>query len=175
MPWTAFQKQASRARSIAESRMKVFNLSCTNQHTFEGWFGSEAVYQTQLADGLLECPFCKSHTITRLPSAPRLNMGKSAAPTQASTEVVASAPSSPQPPPQVTLQGLWMKAVQHVLTHTEDVGQQFAQEVRRMHYGETEHRPVRGQASENDKLDLQEEGIEVLSLPLPAYVNETLQ
>jgi hypothetical protein len=163
--------------------MKVFNLSCTNQHTFEGWFGSEAAYQTQLADGLLECPFCTSHAITRLPSAPRLNMGKSAAPIQTATEVAAPTSTSPQPssqhqsepPSQATRQGLWIKAVQHVLAHTEDVGPQFAQEVRRMHYGETKHRPVRGQASESDKLDLQEEGIEVLSLPLPAYVNETLQ
>ncbi len=156
--------------------MKVFNLRCTNQHFFEGWFASESAYQLQLGERLLECPFCGSYDIARLPSAPRFNMGKSNEP------IEHAAPStSTVPTPGLTqkkeadLQTVWMQAVKHVLANTEDVGHRFAQEVRGMHYGEIKTRPVRGQASEKDKLDLQEEGIEVLSLPLPAYATETLQ
>jgi hypothetical protein len=62
-----------------------------------------------------------------------------------------------------------------VLAHTENVGERFAEEARRMHYGEAEERAIRGQASREEAVALMEEGIEVLPLPLPAALKETLQ
>ena len=55
--------------------MKVQNLHCSHDHAFEGWIGSEDDFQSQLGRGLVECPICGDTTVTKLPSAPRLNLG----------------------------------------------------------------------------------------------------
>jgi len=68
-----------------------------------------------------------------------------------------------------------MKMVKHVIANTEDVGQNFADEARKMHYGESEERHIRGQASMEETQDLLEEGIEVLPLPMPESIKSGLQ
>ncbi len=140
--------------------MKVFNLRCAHGHGFEGWFASEDDFVGQQARGLVECPLCADREISRLPSAPRLNL--SGARAQEASPAGAAVPAEP------TREALWMQAVQHVLAHTEDVGTRFPEEARRIHYGETEPRGIRGQASAEDRAALADEGIEVLPLPLPA-------
>ena len=165
--------------------MKVLNLQCSHQHAFEGWFGSEDDFQSQLTRGLVTCPLCGDPAIRKMPSAPRLNLGASAAlPETASTsrEVsVAAAPAS-HPAQQVVAAGgppagqaEFLKALRHVLANTEDVGERFADEARAMHYGDAKHRNIRGQASRAEAVELLEEGIDVMPLPLPAAVKETLQ
>ena len=67
--------------------MKVLDLQCSQQHSFEGWFGSEDDFQSQLARNLVQCPMCGNAEITKKLSAPRFNLGKSVAP---STETDAS-------------------------------------------------------------------------------------
>jgi hypothetical protein len=158
--------------------MKVLNLRCAHDHGFEGWFGSEDDFQSQMERGLIECPFCNDKTITRLPSAPRLNVGKSKEPaapsdTENSGEPAAVA-SNPSAEP-ITTQALWLKAVQHVLATTDDVGERFAEEARRMHYGETKERAIRGKASSEDAQALREEGIDIVSLPIPAALKGPVQ
>lgn len=147
--------------------MKVFNLCCAHGHAFEGWFGSEADYQSQTERGLLACPLCEDTQVTRLPSAPRLNLG--AAAPEATPPV-----ATPTPEPQheharalAELQGGLMQAVRAVIANTEDVGPRFPEEARRIHYGETEARNIRGQASAQERAALAEEGIEVVALPTP--------
>jgi hypothetical protein len=73
------------------------------------------------------------------------------------------------------VQEAWMKMVKHVIANTEDVGQNFAEEARKMHYGESEERNIRGQASMEETQDLLEEGIEVLPLPVPDSLKGGLQ
>ena len=73
------------------------------------------------------------------------------------------------------LQAAWMKVVRHVIANTEDVGPKFAEEARKIHYGETDHRNIRGQASREETEALLDEGIEVLPLPIPAGLKEPLQ
>lgn len=72
-------------------------------------------------------------------------------------------------------QAEFLKALRHVMANTEDVGERFADEARAMHYGDTEQRSIRGQASREEAIELLEEGIEVMPLLLPAAVKETLQ
>jgi hypothetical protein len=72
-------------------------------------------------------------------------------------------------------QAAFLQAVRHVLAHTEDVGTRFADEARRMHYGEQEARSIRGQTSVREAVELLEEGIGVMPLSLPAAAKETLQ
>lgn len=151
--------------------MKVLNLRCDHDHSFEGWFASEDDFQSQFDRGLVECPLCGDKTIMRMPTAPRLNMSRSRA--------LVSPPSDDSPPPispeAQAIQAVWLRAVQHVLATTDDVGERFVEEARRMHYGETEERAIRGQATRADAQALQEEGIEVMSMPLPVAAKGTLQ
>lgn len=139
--------------------MKVFNLRCAQGHGFEGWFASEDDFVSQTERQLVECPLCSDKSITRLPSAPRLNL--SGARESAPAPVV-------QPGPEASLEAMWLQAVQHVLKNTEDVGARFAEEARRIHYGESQQRGIRGQASAEQRAELADEGIEVMPLPLPA-------
>ena len=69
----------------------------------------------------------------------------------------------------------FLKALRHLLANTEDVGRRFAAEARGMLYGDIEKRSIRGQASAREAVELLEEGIEVVPLPLSAALNETLQ
>jgi len=147
--------------------MKVLNLQCSHAHGFEGWFASEDDFQGQLARGLVECPLCGDVQVTRMPSAPRLNLGAPEPKAPAKTEVVAGA--NPQ------LQAAWMELVKQVMANTEDVGERFAEEARKIHYGESEERGIRGQASREETQALLEEGIGVLPLPIPKGLKGPLQ
>ncbi len=147
--------------------MKVFNLRCVDDHRFEGWFGSEDDYVSQNERGLVECPVCGERDVTRLPSAPRLNLSSGGA----------AAPAAERPTQEVTqaatLQQAWMQAVRRIVAETEDVGERFPEEARRIHYGEVPERAIRGRASRDETAALHDEGIEVM--PLPPLLKEPLQ
>lgn len=180
--------------------MKVLDLQCSQEHQFEGWFGSEEDFQSQLAKGMLECPMCGAHNIVKRLSAPRLNLlasrasraqglstekviseiDSNASPAAKSTELEVLPPSALAPKPnmafsknqipqelQAQMQAAWLNMVQHVIANTEDVGSQFAEEARKIHYGESEERNIRGQVSQDESLALLEEGIPVMPLLVP--------
>jgi hypothetical protein len=150
--------------------MKVVDLRCQSGHRFEGWFGSDDDFLDQNGRGLIECPLCADKVIVRLPSAPRLNLsGAREDDSPPQTPVPVSADEG------AALQARWLQMVRHVLANTEDVGGRFAEEARRIHYGETEGRAIRGQASVKEREALQEEGIEVHPLPIPAGFKDSLQ
>ena len=171
--------------------MKVFDLGCEAGHSFEGWFGSDDDYLQQQQAGLLECPFCASRAISKRLSAPRLNLrglgeratdersGDAASDEgaeQATTPHLPARPPSPEAAATMALmQKAWLKAMRHVIEHTEDVGGRFAEEARRIHYGESPERGIRGQASAEERESLQEEGIEVVPLPVPKGLGGPLQ
>jgi hypothetical protein len=162
--------------------MKVLDLQCQQHHSFEGWFGSEDDFQSQNARFLVECPFCGDHHITKMLSAPRLNLSgashqhsDSSHSEQPSSDTVATTSSSSAALMPVEAQQAWLQMVQHVLTNTEDVGGQFAQEARKMHYGETPERAIRGQVSREENSALLEEGIQVMPLHMPAAIKGPVQ
>jgi hypothetical protein len=154
--------------------MKVLDLRCTHGHGFEGWFASNEAFETQLAGGLVECPVCGDTAIVKLLSAPRLNLGNAKAPQQETASAPAASSSSNVPAP-LSPEARWMRAVREVLAKTEDVGDRFADEARKMHYGEAEERGIRGQATPEQTEALLDEGIAVMPLPIPAALKETLQ
>jgi hypothetical protein len=161
--------------------MKVLNLQCAHQHGFEGWFGSEDDFQSQLARGLVECPMCGSTEVAKMLSAPRLNLSSARDEPRKQQDVVAASgdPMQVQKMEQIQqlqqMQAAFLKAVRHVMANTEDVGERFAEEARRIHYGESEERGIRGQASREETQALLEEGIGVLPLPIPKALKEPLQ
>ena len=143
--------------------MKVLNLRCANGHGFEGWFASEDDFMSQNGRGLIECPLCADRIVSRLPSAPRLNLSGQREPAAEATAVA-------QP-----LQTQWMQAVRHMLEHTDDVGERFPEEARRIHYGEEQSRNIRGRVSPEDAVALHEEGIETVSLPPGVFLDDSVQ
>ena len=153
---------------VDNAGMKVLNLRCAHDHRFEGWFASDDDFVSQGERGLLACPLCDDKAITRLPSAPRLNVsttrGDAAAPATHDLELA-----------QARAQGRWLRAVREVINSTEDVGERFPEEARRIHYGEAQQRGIRGRASREDADALREEGIEVVSLPVPEPLKGSIQ
>ncbi|HWI81039.1 DUF1178 family protein [Ramlibacter sp.] len=147
--------------------MKVLDLQCSAHHQFEGWFASEEEFQGQLGRGLVECPLCGDRAVVKLLSAPRLNLGAAAPAPAGKQEVMAT--------PDAGLQAAWLKMVRHVMANTEDVGERFAEEARKIHYGEAGERGIRGQATPEQTRALLEEGIGVLPLPIPKALKEPLQ
>ena len=176
--------------------MKVLDLQCQQQHAFEGWFGSEEDYQSQLKRGLVECPLCGNANITKMLSAPRINLGKTRKadinPSQAVVQA-ASEPANKQTQVSITsakplaeqrtpisveaaavMQAAWMEVAKQVMANTEDVGSSFASEARKIHYGEADERAIRGQATSDQTMELIEEGIDVMPLRIPESLKRPL-
>jgi hypothetical protein len=145
--------------------MKVLNLRCPHDHRFEGWFASDDDFQSQGERGLVECPLCGDRAITRLPSAPRLNV----------SNLREEAPQATEAQAQSQMQSHWVRAVRHMMATTEDVGERFPEEARRIHYGEVEERGIRGRATRADADALREEGIEVVAVPVPEALKGPVQ
>jgi hypothetical protein len=147
--------------------MKVLNLRCAHEHRFEGWFGSDDDFVSQCERGLIACPLCDDKTVSRLPSAPRLNVS-----TQRGDDQPAAVHAK-----RAVAQGheQLLKAARELLRRTEDVGDRFPEEARRIHYGEVAWRGIRGHASAEAADALREEGIEVVAVPLPDVLKSPLQ
>lgn len=149
--------------------MKVLDLQCPNGHLFEGWFSSEEDFTQQRGRDLLACPMCGDTSIAKMLSAPRLNLGSAraeAAPRQEVQELVS-------PVTEQALQAAWLQVARRIMAQTDDVGTRFAEEARKIHYGETAERGIRGQASLKETQALIEEGIAVM--PLPEVLKQPLQ
>ena len=149
--------------------MKVLDLQCANAHVFEGWFASEDDFASQQQRGLVSCPMCGAAEVSKKLSAPRLNLGAARDESPARQDVVAGEPAAAE------LQAAWMALARRVLANTEDVGERFVEEARRIHYGESPERGIRGQASRAETEALLEEGISVMPLPLPDALKNGLQ
>ncbi len=158
--------------------MKVLDLQCANSHVFEGWFASESDFVAQCERSLVQCPLCGDPSVVKKLSAPRLSLSgardATAAPVErngASSELLVDAGQQQQPTPEQ----VWLGLARQLLAQTTDVGQNFAEEARKIHYGESEDRAIRGTATVQEKQSLAEEGIEVLSFPIPQALKGQLQ
>src|SRR3546814_20330667 len=123
--------------------LKVFDLQCDQDHVFEGWFSSADNYESQQSRGLLNCPVCNSHQISKKLSAPRLNVshinGAAAPVTGASGAVAAHSASQ-----VVQFQAQVMRHVSKIIRNTETVGVSFAEAVSSMPDAETEKSAIPG-------------------------------
>ena len=152
--------------------MIVLDLSCANEHRFEGWFASSAAFEAQRARGLVTCPVCNTAAVRRLPSAPYVQTRSAQTPASSGAQA-SSAPALPTRAPATPVSGLPSPAAVAELLGTlrrmaksaEDVGERLPEEARRIHYGEAEARDIRGAASRDEVEELLEEGIVVLPVP----------
>ncbi len=178
--------------------MRVFNLACAQGHAFEGWFSSGDDYERQQADSMIACPLCDSTKIEKKLSAPAILRGgvsrntafqddiqtADALAPAATSASEATTSRATQTTPQVSnamselmdhprFAQLRQELAKHVRENTVNVGENFAEEARAMHYNEKPHKNIRGRASREETLELLEEGIEVMPIPfkvdLPDY------
>ncbi len=145
--------------------MVVYNLSCEHDHAFEGWFDSLEGFESQQSGGNVVCPMCSSTSIVRRPVAPHLNVTKHSAPERSAVAMS----------PNMSAEAMWRKMMAYVRNHTENVGAQFPEEARKIYYGETEARSIRGNASQQEVAELSDEGIDVLPLPHFPILPDKLQ
>lgn len=145
--------------------MIVYDLACHEGHRFEGWFGSSADFDRQRDDGLLACPSCGSAQVTKAPMAPavpaKANTRADGRPT---TQPMANTPMPPELHKALTALA---KAQAEALKQSTWVGDKFAEETRKMHYGERDEAPIHGQATIAEAKALIDEGVPVAPLPFP--------
>lgn len=151
----------------------IYDLECEYSHRFEGWFRSNEDFDTQRDQKLLTCPECGTSAIRKVPS--KINIGGKQTVSQAKpVEVSTSEPatSSALPAPKLnsvdvaTAFVMARQAIQALINHSEDVGDRFAEEARKIHYEEAPVRAIRGQASPEEFEELRDEGIEIIALPV---------
>jgi hypothetical protein len=136
--------------------MIVFDLHCANGHAFEGWFASGAEFDRQKEARLVSCPVCDGADVERRPSA--------------KVRVTKSPAAAPAPPAATTdaISGLspeLLAKLREAVRNTEDVGERFPEEARKIHYDEAPARSIRGKASREEAEALVEEGIDFSQLP----------
>jgi hypothetical protein len=143
--------------------MIKYALACEQAHAFESWFPSSDAYEAQLRRGLVTCPICNSAHVEKQIMAPSVARRDKAP--------ALPVPSAPQAVVALSDKEREVRAMlramrDHVVQNAENVGQGFADEARRMHYGEIEQRSIYGEAAPSEARDLIEEGIDVLPLPV---------
>jgi hypothetical protein len=165
--------------------MSRYNLVCAKGHEFESWFANSAAYDKQARRGLLECPACGSSKVEKALMTPRLARTRKsdlaispppeAVATPQPTATAAPAPAAaPEPaapvailsPQERELRTKLKELRDHLVANSENVGNRFSEEARKMHYGEKQHRSIYGTASPDDAKALHEEGIEFAPLPV---------
>lgn len=153
--------------------MIVFDLECMNGHTFEGWFDDRADLDRQQEEGRLQCPVCETFSVHPKLSAVAIK-----------TSSCPPAPSShPHHPGMQTQQAFqahqeaiaeFTEKVADYVENFENVGNSFAKEALKMHYGDSEYRNIRGTTTKEEEKVLAKEGVNVLKVPVRKDENEDL-
>ena len=146
--------------------MIVFDLSCSEGHRFEGWFGSSDDFARQKEQGLLECPTCGCDAIGKAPMAPAVPSkrenggGQTPVPTTQMT-------TGEMPKAVKQALATLAKAQAKALESSTWVGDKFAEKAREMHYGEADETPIHGRATRDEAEEMVAEGIAVAPLLVP--------
>lgn len=151
--------------------MILFDLKCQDGHGFEAWFRDGATYDAQVAAGDIACPVCGDTGVVKAPMAPRISKGPRgdrAEPAQLRPEGGSEEARMPMVAGELKaqLEGLRRK----IEENCDPVGDRFAEEARRIHYGEAPHRDIYGKATESEAAELAEEGVEFARVP---WLNRT--
>jgi hypothetical protein len=149
--------------------MKVFDLCCDHEHSFEGWFASIDEFDRQLTAGLVECPICASGNVRKMPTASRLNLSAPQSQQESSGKEPVAMPNDE------SMRAMMLQIARHIVANSEDVGERFPEEARRIHYDEAPKRSIRGLASKDEAAELKDEGIEVMPVPFGNLLKNPLQ
>ena len=131
----------------------VFDLICANKHTFEAWFKDSKAFDGLRRKGRVECPTCGDSKVEKALMAPNISTSKKQALAAQESAMVAQAKQ------------MLAKMQQHVEDNCDYVGPEFAEEARKIHYGETEKRDIYGEATKAEADELSEEGVDFTAIP----------
>jgi hypothetical protein len=152
--------------------MILFSLRCGKGHSFESWFKDGSSFERQAKRGLVECPVCGNVKVEKALMAPRLSgtkkSRKSAQPAEtpvAPATVPAAFGADPATAKAAELAKELGKLRAHVETNYENVGKDFAEQARAMHYGERDHKNIYGDTTDEEAQALVEEGVPVARVP----------
>ena len=138
--------------------MVIYDLCCADGHKFEGWFKQPEDFNDQQESSLLTCPVCGSLDIKKLPTASHIKTGAARSSANKSLKL------------EIHNDALLIEAMQNLRAHIDknfvNVGAQFSEEARKMHYGESEEKQIRGTATPDEVRALADEGIDAFPLPV---------
>ena len=138
--------------------MIIYDLRCANEHRFEGWFQCATDFEAQMSRHLVSCPQCDSQDIRRVPSAFAIG-GPAPVEAGGSREMATTAAAGTQ------VIAAYRQMVRTLIANSDDVGDRFAEEARKIHYDEAPDRSIHGTATQDDLTSLTDEGISVVKLP----------
>ncbi|MFQ5954198.1 MAG: DUF1178 family protein [Kiloniellales bacterium] len=133
--------------------MILYRLRCGKDHRFEGWFRDADGYDAQAAAGEIACPVCGDTATAKAPMAPQISASR----------------QPPQPHPAVELRRGLLRLRRYVEQNCEHVGNRFAEEARKIHYGEIEKRDIYGAATDDEARELKDEGVAFGRIPWIEY------
>lgn len=153
-----------------------YALACRQGHAFESWFQHSDAFDEQAKRGLIACPTCGSTDVEKALMAPRLSQSVTGSKRRVANDAEESAQTTPAPgakapvaimsPEERELRNKLKELRDQLTKSAEHVGPRFPEEARKMHYGESEHRSIYGEASADEARELIEEGIEFHPLPV---------
>jgi len=132
-----------------------YSLGCENGHVFEGWFAQSADFDRQVESGFLTCPVCNSTAISKSLMAPSVSTARKK---EAKQELAMNMARH-------EVMAKLKEAVAGIRASSEDVGEKFPEEARKIHYGEADARGIIGKASFDEVRELIDEGIDIAPLP----------
>jgi len=136
--------------------MILFDLKCSNGHTFEGWFDDSQTFDKQKAKGMITCPVCEDAAVSKVPSTFAIKASQIAADSSCKEK---------------HLEKIGRKIADFVENNFEDVGCKFTTEALKMHYGVSELKNIRGTSTEKEEKILKDEGINFVKIPMPTDPN----
>jgi hypothetical protein len=147
----------------------VVDLLCDAGHLFEGWYDHSYEFAAAKEAGELSCPSCGSSRVEQRPSFKGIVVRHSAPHTREAPTAPPPTPATPSPPAALPLevQKALSALLRVVRTHTEDVGDAFADTARAIRRGEQEARPIHGSATPEEHAALAEEGVPFVVIPIP--------
>ncbi|MFV3131210.1 DUF1178 family protein [Niveispirillum sp. KHB5.9] len=144
--------------------MILFDLKCSQGHRFEGWFRNGAAYEAQAASHAITCPMCGDAKVDKAPMAPAIAKGGRSRDREEASAAPPAVPDAAQ-----EAQGEIMRQLRELRSQVEKnadyVGEQFAEEARKIHYGEAEGRAIYGETSVEQAEALREEGVPIARIP----------
>lgn len=132
-----------------------FSLNCEHSHDFEGWFRSNEDFDRQRERQLVECPVCGSHKVEKALMAPAVSTGRK-------QEKMALAMSEQQRAAMAQIKALTAK----IRENADYVGDKFAEEARKIHFGESDPRGIYGEATQEEAKSLAEDGVAFMPIPV---------
>lgn len=145
--------------------MIVYSLRCAKNHDFEAWFRDSEAYEAQASRRAIACPECDSTKVNKAPMAPHLLRGKSAERERGLAERPAAGAKQPAGEAAVMAKNILETLRREIEAKCEYVGERFAEEARKIHYGEVKRRDIYGQASSAEADALTEEGVDFHRIP----------